>query len=105
MCWGKDKPDLQSSITKKAQELKTQQKRVIDKTFQEKQKEKYEARLEFQRKTLEVQQWKKKHNENLLRVTISVKQKNFKMNGHGKSVEAEQFLNKLTYGLGKRLAS
>ena len=72
MCWGKDKPDLQSSITKKAQELKTQQKRVIDKAFQEKQKEKYEARLEFQRKTLEVQQWKKKHIENLLRVTISL---------------------------------
>lgn len=63
----KDKPDLQNSITKKAQELKTQQKRVIDKAFQEKQKEKYEARLEFQRKTLEVQQWKKKHIENLLR--------------------------------------
>jgi len=63
----KNKPDLQSTITKKAQELKTQQKRIIEKAFQEKQKEKYEARLEFQRKTLEVQQWKKKHIENLLR--------------------------------------
>jgi len=63
----KDKTDSQAIITKKAQVLKTQQKRIIDKDFQEKQKEKYEARMEYNRKFLEVQNWKKKHIENLLR--------------------------------------
>lgn len=62
------KEDIQNSFATKAKNILQEQRIQVNKDYEEKQKEKYKARVEHEKKQVELIIWRMKHKENLLHV-------------------------------------